>query len=491
MEFNTFNEFYRAHQKKDMKNEIHIVKNILKDKGIVYIKEIEKEINEKYIFDFSPYYYSYNGIDKKATIKGTIKKALEFLLEDGLVLQSKDGRYALKEILDIQDSGKIVYKNEFLYKQFQKEGLVNNIVSDDEILQNCGYRPVLEDVGLNSSIHRVTQEELESANLIIKNHNYSKPWIFGRSQWESEHKNLEKKYKDLLSEYNRYREQFEYFDKLLKDYENKVATYTLNKINLGLEEIKKTEQFWYNLKPLQFEDEIANLFNKLGFKATRTKGSGDGGVDIILEAFGGLIAIQCKAHKDLIGPNIVRELAGVISRDGYIGGMIVALKGFTSGAIRESKPLRVSLVDVYTIIKWANIANNSKNKEKLNNLFVDLSSNDSDSTRQKSSEKMSDNSTKNQFQHAKDSKTIRDKFLANVNKINWKKVVSGNIDCIAYNEETARLFVKFKTSPAIVYYYDDVTVPEYNSLLYSESKGKHLNSFIIPSHICHSINIQN
>ena len=43
------------------------------------------------------------------------------------------------------------------------------------------------------------------------------------------------------------------------------------------------QEWWWTLDGWQFEQEVAKVFRMYGYKATVTKGSGDGGVDIILK----------------------------------------------------------------------------------------------------------------------------------------------------------------------------------------------------------------
>jgi restriction system protein len=58
----------------------------------------------------------------------------------------------------------------------------------------------------------------------------------------------------------------------------------------NLQEIQK-------LKPVQFEQLVAGLFQKLGYKTSITKDSYDGGVDVIAVKDGRRHLIQCKKFK--------------------------------------------------------------------------------------------------------------------------------------------------------------------------------------------------
>lgn len=92
---------------------------------------------------------------------------------------------------------------------------------------------------------------------------------------------------------------------------------------------KCKRDFWINLNGYQFEREVAELYRKIGYQAEVTPKSGDGGVDIILKSADERIAVQCKHHKNKVGPNDIRALQGVVHNGNYTSGIFVSLNGFT------------------------------------------------------------------------------------------------------------------------------------------------------------------
>lgn len=92
---------------------------------------------------------------------------------------------------------------------------------------------------------------------------------------------------------------------------------------------KCKRDFWICLNGYEFEKEVANLFRQMGYKAQVTPKSADGGVDIILTNGNERIAVQCKHHKNKVGPNDVRALQGVVHNGNYTSGIFVSLNGFT------------------------------------------------------------------------------------------------------------------------------------------------------------------
>lgn len=92
------------------------------------------------------------------------------------------------------------------------------------------------------------------------------------------------------------------------------------------------QAWWWSLDGYQFEQEVAKLFILQGYRATVTKGSGDGGVDIILKKDGYKAIVQCKHHQSPLSPEPVRALWGL--KDDYNADevIMVASSGLTSAS---------------------------------------------------------------------------------------------------------------------------------------------------------------
>jgi hypothetical protein len=107
------------------------------------------------------------------------------------------------------------------------------------------------------------------------------------------------------------------------------------------------EEFWNSLSGAQFELEVVQLLNRAGFAAQLTSGSGDGGVDIVLND--GTI-IQCKARRGPCGPAFLRELYGSLHDFGAEKAILISREGFTAASIQfvEGKP--IDLWDRNTLI---------------------------------------------------------------------------------------------------------------------------------------------
>ncbi len=102
----------------------------------------------------------------------------------------------------------------------------------------------------------------------------------------------------------------------------------------GLEEIGV--KWWLSRTSYELENAVANMFKRRGFKSLVTPGSGDGGIDVIVENFENQnLYIQCKGWNSKVGPQIVRELVGSLNviKDSKAQGVVFCSKGFTQGAV--------------------------------------------------------------------------------------------------------------------------------------------------------------
>lgn len=123
------------------------------------------------------------------------------------------------------------------------------------------------------------------------------------------------------------------------------------------EEIWHERQWWWTLDGWQFEQEVARVFRLHGYKANVTKGSGDGGVDIILKKDGKTLIVQCKHYQNPLGPEAVRALWGCKDDFKAEKVIMVASSGLTQ-ASREfvnNKP-EYLVLNLDDIIKMANLA---------------------------------------------------------------------------------------------------------------------------------------
>jgi HJR/Mrr/RecB family endonuclease len=116
------------------------------------------------------------------------------------------------------------------------------------------------------------------------------------------------------------------------------------------EEGKLIQLILDNMSPSQFENVVAEIYEKQGYKVTVTGGSHDRGIDIIAEKSVGeareKVAIQCKHQKVVVGRPILQQLWGVVADDHSITrGDLVTSSGFSAEAKDFAKGKRLTLIN--------------------------------------------------------------------------------------------------------------------------------------------------
>lgn len=114
-------------------------------------------------------------------------------------------------------------------------------------------------------------------------------------------------------------------------------SYKTTRLNASL---WKERQWWWTLDGWQFEQEVANVFRINGYSAKVTKGSGDGGVDIILKRDGRTSIVQCKHYQNPVPPEPIRALWGCKDDFGADEVILVASSGITDMGAKfvQNKP---------------------------------------------------------------------------------------------------------------------------------------------------------
>ena len=114
----------------------------------------------------------------------------------------------------------------------------------------------------------------------------------------------------------------------------------------------------------QFEQEVANVFRLNGYKTRVTKGSGDGGVDIILNKNNKTIIVQCKHYQNPVPPEPIRALWGCKDDFGADEVILVASSGITDMGAKfvQNKP-NFKVLNLDDIIKMAKLVQTESNQE--------------------------------------------------------------------------------------------------------------------------------
>lgn len=103
----------------------------------------------------------------------------------------------------------------------------------------------------------------------------------------------------------------------------------------------------------EFEDLTAEVFRRKGFQVSERGGAGpDGGVDVELRMGSDKYLVQCKQWKSLkVGVATIRELYGVMTAEGAVGGFVVASGDFTNDARTFAEGRSIKLVHTAEMLK--------------------------------------------------------------------------------------------------------------------------------------------
>jgi Restriction endonuclease len=110
--------------------------------------------------------------------------------------------------------------------------------------------------------------------------------------------------------------------------------------------------YWRALRGIDFEHAVALMFRRRGCNVTTTKGSGDGGVDLVLYVGRKTLWCQCKGYATPVAVAPIREIAGVCSRANAVP-ILFAVNGFTKPALAAAEELGVTCLDAPDLCKLA------------------------------------------------------------------------------------------------------------------------------------------
>ncbi|WP_153724874.1 restriction endonuclease [Heliorestis convoluta] len=132
-----------------------------------------------------------------------------------------------------------------------------------------------------------------------------------------------------------------------------------------------------NKPGINFENQVLNLVRKMGFEASSTKSTADGGVDIVAYSnqplMKGKYIIQCKDWKAPVGEPPVRDLYGVVHSERANKGILITTSTFTSSAVKfaEDKPIElINGAEYYQLISDYQVGSNIS-YEPFNDDFED------------------------------------------------------------------------------------------------------------------------
>jgi len=121
------------------------------------------------------------------------------------------------------------------------------------------------------------------------------------------------------------------------------------------------------MRPAEFEDYIADLFSRLGYKTSAVGQSHDGGIDVIAEKDGKTSYIQCKKFiTSEVTVGAVRDFYGALAdRLANSQGYFITTNKFTLEARKFAEDKPIELVDGFELIRYIRMVKKDEKPDKI------------------------------------------------------------------------------------------------------------------------------
>lgn len=149
----------------------------------------------------------------------------------------------------------------------------------------------------------------------------------------------------------------EYGCDILNEFIEKIIKFTnMQNDIIKKENLRQYEQYWYDLDPFEFENEVAHWFSLKGYKATVTKKTGDQGIDIIINKDNYIGYVQCKRYTiSKVDRPTLNALYGVVCADKVNQGIVVCLEGVTNEAKEFAKKVNIKIFTIKDLAPEENL----------------------------------------------------------------------------------------------------------------------------------------
>ena len=284
--------------------------------------------------------------------------------------------YKIEDLYEIKefDSSKIAYTFETAYKKIKRASSLNinyydNKKKIDYLVQSLKEQHIITKqtdnlsftTFLNEKYHKYRKDEYERLNkeyhfesntqndFILNNfteinlNENEKIYYFALKYYnENEYKMFSDCFFDAektIQDYYKQKDREKYIKNLLNNPNSDKLTkkYTIDKID--------------KMNGFEFEEFIALLFKKIGYKTSVTKLSGDQGIDILAVRNNITLAIQAKCYSGIVGNHAIMEAAAGVKFYNADKCLVVTNSTFSKSAIELAKANGVELWDRKKLIE--------------------------------------------------------------------------------------------------------------------------------------------
>ena len=114
---------------------------------------------------------------------------------------------------------------------------------------------------------------------------------------------------------------------------------------------REFREYWMSLSGVEFEQELGEVFKRLGYVVQSTPSTGDQGIDLILRKDGKTTIVQCKGYQSPVGPSVARELFGSLVASKADNAILACTGGFTQGVKQFVRGKRINLLSAAELAK--------------------------------------------------------------------------------------------------------------------------------------------
>jgi len=298
----TINEFIKFLKHMKIANELYYSELMIMNNNI---KSVSSNINErnKKLFEMYNEYYSLNFSEKINDIN-----------EFSIIISYCNNIDFFKKL-----KSEICFSNknlEYLKKEYSYENILN-FLNDQELRNNAKYLNYTKNVNktLYVSLAKILSENYSLTHIL--------GLIFNFNATVIELDTLQKKYEIELERQRLLRGDLQYEKNL------ELLRLNFNNIKTGN----------------QFEDYLKFIFETLGYKVFKTKGSGDKGADLILERDDIKYIIQAKFYSKPVGNLAIQQAYS--AKDIYKANKaaVITNNDFTKQAIEDASSLNIILIN--------------------------------------------------------------------------------------------------------------------------------------------------